>query len=115
MYRSFLAFILFFPLLSSCVFSSAREENRYRRFSAELPPCRLPSLSEEEVLEIAKRALGKHFSMEGMPEPNRRIREFRCIYIYEQSSIYFSGKPASLDVPDAKYMIFISRDGLYMD
>ncbi len=47
----------------------------------------------------------------GMAEPNRRVRAFNCVYIYEQSVLYRDGRPVPIDSIDGSAMIYIARDG----
>lgn len=109
-----IAVIILMMVPISCGGSRVAVANRYAEFSSENPPCKSPPISVDEVIGVAKKALRGDFSPKGMAEPNRRVREFKCVYLYEQSAIYFNGIPASLDVPDATYKIYISRDGRYI-
>jgi hypothetical protein len=69
-------------------------EAEWNEAVAERPPCRLPPLSEEEVLSIAKEALGDLYLAEkGFSEPNREVVERGCVYYYLQSLLYVNGTP----------------------
>ena len=86
-----------------------------RAAAEEIPPCHLPPLSDVEVFAIAQEALGPDFNQPpGLAEPLRRIHEYRCLYIYEQSAYYVNGAPVSLDGVDTKFEIWIARDGSYL-
>lgn len=102
--------------LTACAgpISSESSENKFDLFAAELPPCRLAPLSEGEVLAIAHDVLGETFQPKDLPEPQRRVREYRCVYIYEQSTLYFNGAPASIDAADAALRLWIARDRTFM-
>jgi hypothetical protein len=102
--------------LEGCVAGDTqpKEQNSYQEFASEIPPCRLPTLSTDDVLAIAERALGEAYGGELEPPPNRRVRMFKCIYIYEQSIHLYDGKPMSLDAPDSTMGLWISRTGQYI-
>lgn len=85
--------------------------NRGNPDKSNLPPCALPPLTNDQVLEIAHRAFGDE--PKGMPPPNRRIEIDGCRYRYEQSIFYFNKQPAALDSVDATASIYISRDGTW--
>ncbi len=80
----------------------------------ELPPCHLPPLTDTEILIVAQKVLGEDYSPPGLPEPLRRIRPFRCLYIYEQSAYYFKGTPAPVDGVDTTFELWIARDRTYL-
>ena len=90
--------------LASCAYPT-----RFARFTAETPPCHLAPLSEAEVHEIVVKA-GKSYAPPGLPEPIWQVTEFGCVYRYEQSGLYFNGKPATLNMVDASYEILVARD-----
>jgi hypothetical protein len=85
--------------------------NRDNPQTSNSPPCALPSLSEKEILDVARRALGDEaFQPKGLPPPNRRIDPDACRYVYVQSIFYNGGEPASLDDIDSTTTIYIARD-----
>lgn len=98
-------------LLMPLLVSSCAEVSAIDRYLSESPPCELPPLSEEEVLKLVREKIGPDFSPEGLPPPNRRITEQKCVYWYEQSVTYFDGKPVSLDAVDGTLLMVVTRDG----
>ena len=81
--------------------------NIARRF----PPCKLPPLTEDQILTLVKEKLGSDFGDPGYPPPNWRIHELRCIYHFQMSVGYFDGKPSSLTAVDGSILIPVTRDG----
>lgn len=82
----------------------------FQRFASEAPPCRLHPLTEAQVHEIVLKA-GKSTWIEGFPEPMWKVREYRCVYFYEQSAFYYKGRPVQLDTVDGSDIVIVSRGG----
>ena len=98
----------FVVLLLACVCASCATEEAYTR---ESPPCRLPDLSEEKVLELVKLKLGDDFAPAGYAPPNWRIRSYRCVYYFQLGVGYYKGVPVSLDTVDGSMLFVVTRDG----
>ena len=78
---------------------------------AEEPPCHLPPLSDAEVHDAVARVSEPDPAFKGLPPPNWKVTERKCIYFYEESALYYNGKPASVDSVDCCLVFAVSRDG----
>jgi len=77
----------------------------------EEPPCHLPPLSDVEVHDAVAKVSKPDPAFKGLPPPNWRVTERRCIYFYEESAFYYNGKPATVDMVDCCSIVAVSRDG----
>ena len=69
-------------LVLYCALASCAGPSQFERFVSEQPPCRLPALSKDEVLAIARKVLGNTYYEQ--PEPTRSVTEQGCVYKYRQ-------------------------------
>jgi hypothetical protein len=95
-----------FALLAGCATTTG-----FEAFTHEAPPCKSAELSEAQVLQVAREVLGQDYEASpGMPEPNRRVTQFKCTYFYEQSLVSFDGRADGFDSFDCCIELYVSRD-----
>jgi len=87
------------------------EPTALERFTRERPPCRLPALSDAQVVEAARKTLGESFAPTGLPDPPYLVTQNNCIYYFEWSLDYIDGhwKPVG-SMPEGDGLILVSRD-----
>lgn len=91
-------------LLAACAGPDA-----YTRFTGEVPPCRLPALTDQQVHDAVLKGR-KSTQIAGLAEPIWRVTEVKCVYRYEQSAFYYKGQPVPLNTVDGDDIVMVARD-----
>lgn len=83
----------------------------FERFASDSPPCKLPPLTEKQVLAAALGTLGSSFlQVGGMPDRPYRITTEKCVYLFEYSVLSHHGKWFSLDAIHGTGQLWVARD-----
>jgi hypothetical protein len=100
------------PLLLSWLLAAGATAHDYESFVSEKPPCRLAPLTEQQVMDAARKELGESFfSPPDMPyrRPSR-IVERGCVYEVEYVILSVGDRWLSFDSIDGTSSILVARD-----